>query len=302
MHKSSIGRGLIPAIYRTLFIIFIFLAGCSALDRSPIRVSRDVVVPSSTIVPSSTLMPDPTDIPAPTRSATAAQPSTPAETSSPTATPAETEIPTVTATPTVGMTQPPPEGIVNVAQANCRYGPGAAYLYKFGLYQGISVEIQGRTDRGDWVYVLPLWYETGCWIKASLLDVTGEIFSVEPYYGSLPFQEYYPPPEITGLTRKGDEVWIAWSDVGMTEDKYRGYLIEAWLCTDGQLVFSPVGIDGTFVVLKDEAGCDEPSKARIFTAEKHGYSKWRIIPWPPAEEQGWDADEGGWRHRAPLSG
>ena len=107
--------------------------------------------------------------------------------------------------------------------------------------------------------------------------------SVEPYYGILPFSEYYPPPKITGLTRKGDEVWIAWEDVGMTEDKYRGYLIEAWLCQEGETVFTPVHIDGTFVILTDKAGCDEPSKARIFTAEKHGYSKWRIIAWPPHE-------------------
>jgi hypothetical protein len=297
MHENAIARDFVPAIYRlyvhAIFAASLFLAGCSALGRSPVQRSGDIVVASSTSVPSSTLISDPSDTPAPTRSATAVQSSTPTEISSPTATSAETEIPTVTVTPTAAKTLPPPDGVVNVAQANCRYGPGAAYLYKFGLYQGISVQIQGRTDRGDWVYVLPLWYETGCWIKASLLDVTGDLFSVEPYYGTLPFQEYYPPPEITGLTRKGDEVWIAWSDVGMTEDKYRGYLIEAWLCRDGQLVFTPVGIDGTFVILKDEPGCSEPSKARIFTAEKHGYSKWRVIPWPPAEKHNSDADERG---------
>ena len=172
---------------------------------------------------------------------------------------------------------------MNVAQVNCRYGPGAAYLYKFGLYQGISVEIQGRTDRGDWVYVLPLWYEDGCWIKADLLEVSGDIFSVEPYYGSLPFSDIYPPPWITDVRRDGDQVFIAWSDVRMTVDKYRGYLIEAWLCVDGELIFTPVNVDGLVVVLSDEAGCHEPSWGRIYSAEKHGYSKWRIIPWPAHE-------------------
>ena len=233
---------------------------------------------TSTETATSTVTVMPTATPTPTVT------ETPTVSSTATNTPTPTETPTITATPTITPTPQPPKGVVNVAQANCRYGPGAAYLYKFGLYQGISVEIQGRTDRGNWVYVLPKWYETGCWIKASLLDITGDVFSVAPYYGILPFSEYYPPPVITGLTRKGDEVWIAWEDVGMTEDKYRGYLIEAWLCKDGEVIFTPVHIDGTFVILKDEAGCSEPSKARIFTAEKHGYSKWRIIAWPPAVE------------------
>jgi len=167
-----------------------------------------------------------------------------------------------------------------VAQANCRYGPGWAYLYKYGLYEGISVEILGRNERGDWAFVLPLWYESGCWIKADLLEITGDIFSVEPYYGTLPFSDIYPPPWITEVTRDGNEVYIAWSDVRMTADKYRGYLLETWLCQDGELVFTPVNIDGLWTTLVDEPGCSKPSWGRIYSAEKHGYSKWRIIPWP----------------------
>jgi len=188
--------------------------------------------------------------------------------------------PTGTLTPTVTQTLPPPEGFVNVAQANCRYGPGWAYLYKFGLYEGISVEIQGRSERGDWVYVLPLWYETGCWIKADLLEISGDVFSVEPYYGTLPFSDIYPPPWITEASRDGDEVFIAWSDVRMTADKYRGYLLETWLCQDGDLVFTPVNVDGLWATFIDQPGCSEPSWGRIYSAEKHGYSKWRLIPWP----------------------
>ena len=78
-------------------------------------------------------------------------------------------------TPTITETPLPPEGFVNVDRAHCRYGPGAAYLHEYGLLKGIPVEIQGRTDRGDWLYVLPLWFETGCWIKADLLEITGDI-------------------------------------------------------------------------------------------------------------------------------
>jgi hypothetical protein len=113
-----------------------------------------------------------------------------------------------------------------------------------------------------------------------LLDITGDIFSVEPYYGTLPFSDIYPPPWITEVTRDGDEVFVAWSDVRMTADKYRGYLLETWLCKDGELVFTPVNVDGLWTTFIDEPGCSEPSWGRIYSAEKHGYSKWRLIPWP----------------------
>ncbi len=228
-------------------------------------------MPTSTLTPTSTYTPQPSDTHIPSATPTVTKTVTP------------TRTPTISHTPTITQTLPPPEGYVDVAQANCRYGPGWAYLYKFGLYQGIPVEILGRTDRGDWVYVLPLWYETGCWIKADLLEVTGDIFNVEPYYGQLPFSDIYPPPWITEVTRTGDEVFLAWSDVRMTVDKYRGYLIETWLCQDGELVFTPVNIDGLVTVFNDEAGCSEPSWGRIYSAEKHGYSLWRLIPWPSHE-------------------
>lgn len=261
---------LLKTVLILLFgLSIVFLIGCApASAPTPPRLTN-TYLPTITIAPTRTFTPKPSDTPTSSATPTATKTATP------------TKTPSITLSPTVTQTLPAPEGFVKVAQANCRYGPGWAYLYKFGLYEGISVEILGRTDRGDWVYVLPLWYETGCWIKADLLEVTGDIFNVEPYYGDLPFSLIYPPPWITEVTRSGDEVFIAWSDVRMTEDKYRGYLIEAWICQDGELVFTPVNIDGLTTVFTDEAGCNEPSWGRIYSAEKHGYSKWRLIPWPP---------------------
>ena len=253
----------------------ILMAGCSMVDTA--ATQTPTTSPINITTPSSTIAPTRTSAPLPTETATLTMTSTTTKTLTP------TQTATITRTPTITLTPTPPEGFVNVAQANCRYGPGAAYLYKFGLYQGISVEILGRTDRGDWVYVLPLWYEDGFWIKADLLEVSGDVFNVEVIHGSLPFSDIYPPPWITEVRRDGDEVFLAWSDVRMTVDKYRGYLIEAWLCVEGKLVFTPLNIDGLVVVLIDEAGCSEPSWGRIYSAEKHGYSKWRTIPWPAHE-------------------
>jgi len=273
---SNMGiRVLTQSGYLIFSIALILLAGCSAADNTvakiPATSKTGKITPSSTIVPTITTTPQPTETSTPTMIYTATKTMT------------STQTATKTLTPTITLTLTPPEGFVDVAQANCRYGPGAAYLYKFGLYQGISVKILGRTDRGDWVYVLPLWYEDGCWIKADLLEVSGDIFKVEVNHGSLPFSDIYPPPWITEVRRDGDEVFLAWSDVRMTVDKYRGYLIEAWLCVDGKLVFTPLNIDGLVVVLTDEPGCSEPSWGRIYSAEKHGYSKWRTIPWPAHE-------------------
>jgi len=169
-------------------------------------------------------------------------------------------------------------------QANCRYGPGGAYLYEWGLYPGNRVDILARNDRADWVYVHPWYFQGDCWVRTDLLEIIrGDIMSLQPFYGLLPFSELYKPPRTVNAVRAGDEVTVMWSSVWMTEDDYRGYLIEAWLCVDGQIAFTPVAIDGTVIILQDEAGCLQPSSARIYTAEKHGYTEWRLIAWPPHE-------------------
>jgi hypothetical protein len=72
----------------------------------------------------------------------------------------------------------------------------------------------------------------------------------------------------------------------MTTDDDRGYLIEAWLCLGGQLIFTPLRTtqyEQTTIYVQDEAGCSQPSGARLYTAEKHGYTQWVIIPWPSHE-------------------
>jgi len=33
----------------------------------------------------------------------------------------------------------------------------------------------------------------------------------------------------------------------------------------------------------DEAGCLQPSSARVYTAEMHGYTEWRRVDWPVHE-------------------
>jgi hypothetical protein len=153
-------------------------------------------------------------------------------------------------------------------------------LYKYGLYDGYQVEIVGRNVLGDWAYVKALGFPDPCWVKASLLEIAGDIFSVDPYYSRLPYSALYQPPPGVHAERNGEQVTISWIEVWMTEDDYRGYLIEAWLCQDGHVVFTAIRSDINIVNVIDQAGCMEPSSAKLYTAEKHGYTSWVPIPWP----------------------
>ena len=216
-----------------------------------------------------------TSLPSVTSTLAPSQTPSPTETSLPTETATETQ--TASPLPSLG----PVEGKVNVDRANCRYGPGAGYLYEYGFVRDLPIDVLGRTPNGEWVFVQGLWYHSGCWIKTELLSLPDiDIMRVGEYYGVLPYSEYYPPPQLAGVTRDQDTVTVAWIDVGMTEDKYRGYLIEAWVCENAEIEFLPVNIDGTSTNFTDEAGCSAPSYARIYSSEKHGYSFWREIPWP----------------------
>ncbi len=232
--------------------------------------------PTNTPPPTRTSTSIPTATPSPTATASPTQTETPTPAGTPTDTPTPSRTPTITPTPTYD----PPDARVEV-QANCRYGPGAAYLYEWGLYPRDRVEIYGRNDQGTWVYVDPWTYMDRCWVKTEFLDVfRGDVFNAPPYYGRLPLSDLYRPPTNVSAQREGDRVIINWTPVWMTEDDDRGYLIEAWVCQDRQIVFTPIHVDQPPAFVIDEAGCMEPSSARLYTAEKHGYTRWVLVPWP----------------------
>jgi hypothetical protein len=244
-------------------------------EPGPGATASPIPIPSPTAKssPTRTATSIPTDTPAPSPT------STPSGTPTPAYTPTASLTPTITLTPTATPTYKPIAAIV-LDQANCRYGPGAAYLYEYGLYPGVRVDIIGRNDLGDWAYVHPWTFFDRCWVRSDLLEIRGELFEAPPYYSRLPFGELYQPPTNVRASRNGDQVTIAWDPVWMTEDDYRGYLIEAWLCQDGQLLFTPLRSDETQVFVTDEAGCSEASGARLYTAEKHGYTQWVLVRWP----------------------
>jgi hypothetical protein len=121
-----------------------------------------------------------------------------------------------------------------------------------------------------------------CWLKASLMNVRGDVMSLAP--GSLPLPEspYYGPLTGVSSVRYGETVTISWNPLVLRagdESEQDPYLIEAWVCRGGQLIFVPIGSPVTYVDVRDEPGCSEPSHARVYGVEKHGYTAWVTIPW-----------------------
>jgi hypothetical protein len=222
--------------------------------------------------------------PTPTPAPTGTTPFTPSAepTRTQTYTPTQTRAPTEPFTPTPSPTYAVLHGEV-LELSNCRYGPGAMYLYKYALIPGSNLEVFGRIDSGDWILVRAIGGTNPCWVKASLMDLKGDVQSVEPVYLPLPQSPYYG--QLTGIsaTREGDLVTVSWNGMQLRagdETASPIHLVEAWVCRDGELVFIPLGTDANFVVIEDQAGCPEPSHARLYGVEKHGYTSPVEISWP----------------------
>jgi hypothetical protein len=257
-----------PLVYLVL-ALSIILAGCSLPFANP----RPQAVLPLTSTPSP--VPSHTPSPFPTLTLT----STPTSTTTPTLTPSLT--PTITATPTPSPTSVLP--LVTVKeQANCRYGPGTAYLYAQGLYAGDTGVAGGRNDYGTWVWIKPDktgWY---CFAALSVLDVEKgrDIMRLPVSHWPLPHSTFYPPPSNIQATRAGNKVAITWNKVKMTEDDDRGYLIEANICQDGNLVFVAVNPMKPSYVFRDDQDCSSKSSGLLYTVDKHGYSNPVKIRWP----------------------
>ena len=267
MNKKRLIRELI-----LVWVMFMFSAtACDlALVVQPIAepVATRTPIPSATrtvvILPTATASPSPTPLP--------------------TATPAPTQTPTPTSTPTPIPTYTVLRGQVLV-RSNCRYGPGAVYLYKYGLVPGSNLDVIGRTDLGTWILVQAIGGNNPCWVKASLMDIKGDVMNVEPTYIPLPPSPYYRPPTGVSAVREGDEVTISWNPISLRagdDQASPSYVVEAWVCVDGLLVFTPLGSYVPIVSVQDQAGCSEPSHARLLAAEKHGYTRPVEVPWPQA--------------------
>jgi hypothetical protein len=160
------------------------------------------------------------------------------------------------------------------------------------------MNVIGRNEAGTWLLLNDGGHDQPCWIRTEQGKFIGggdvvshNILIVNPDLALPRAYNLYRPPTGVQAFRNGTKVTVTWNGVWMTEDDYEGYLIEAWLCKNGQLIFTPKkfklplsqNIEGVtqYLPLTDEPGCQQPSHARIYTVEKHGYTLFVNIPWPP---------------------
>ena len=281
-NNRTASRRSIPILGLTLILA---LASCKPTGIQETWLTSPI--PASVAAVTQPVSQTPLPTPSPSQTATITASFTPSETPAPsftaTHTLAPSETPTATITPTFAILR----GKV-LQQANCRYGPGAPYLYKYGVYPDTVLEIIGRTEAGTWVVVRAIGGTNPCWVKADLIEIRGDVMAVAPMYLELPHSPYYGAMTKVSASRDGDEVTVSWGGIQLRagdDSEQTPYVIEAWVCKDGVLVFTPVGSYGFSTRIADEPGCQAASHGRITAAEKHGYTAWVEIPWPTHTEK-----------------
>ncbi len=223
----------------------------------------------------------PTATPTPVPTATATFTRTPTSTATVTPTPSRTATPTITLTPSITPTPTFDFPDVEVTtQAHCRYGPHTAYLHAGDLYPGDHGLVWNRNHGSSWLWVKWDKQSWACWVSASVVEVEGDVETVGIYYHPLPKSSLYGPVKDVDAKRKGNDVVVSWDSVWMTEDDFRGYLIEANVCRDGYMVPVIVHTNDTSQLFDDDPLCEADSSAKIYAVEKHGYTSPVNIDWP----------------------
>lgn len=269
--------------FSLLILASLSLSACG-LTTPPAATGTPPILTSATPAPATatnTVVPKPTD----TFTFTP-----PTQTLSPTPTATGTPSPTETSTATPVPTYVKLRGKVLVDQAVCHYGPGAPYLYKYGVYKGSNLEIIARAEPGEYIEIQAIGGNNPCWVNPKYMEIKGDLMTVQPIdpiNAKLPMSPYYAPPTRYSAAREGNKVTVFWSPLVLRagdNSEQIPYIVEAWVCKDGQIIFHPYGTYQFAVEVEDQPGCAAPSHARLIAAEKHGYTRPVEIPWPQAEQ------------------
>lgn len=250
------------------FALILLLAACTLPSAAPVNVPNPAATTAAPPTPISTDTPTPTLAP-PTETLT----STPIPPTSTT-----TDIPFVESL----------DATVTADLLSCRYGPGAEYLYLYGLKKGANIQLIGRTDGNNWVMVKG---KNLCWVNTKFIETKGDPQTLQVMYPDgykLPVSPYYSAPTVLSAVRdpnNSKNVTVKWTDValraGDEEDENMFiYIAEIWRCEGGKMIFDPLASNYPEVTFVDEVGCSIPSHGRVFFQEKHGFAGPAEIPWP----------------------
>ena len=217
----------------------------------------------------------------------------------PTRTPYTSDTPTLVFTPTLTPTIPPtrtptpqPPGVSVLVNTECLFGPNPAYISMYNVLSGSTQIAIGRNQDTSWMYIFGSDHKNPCWVRTALLKVFNGAFTDAPVTLPpvlTPYTTLYPAPSAASASRVGNFVSIFWLPVPMTEADYNGYLVEAWVCQDGQLVFVSKNYITSFdknstmlaVSVTDEPGCSQPSSARVYAVTTNAYTTFaKVLPWP----------------------
>ncbi len=256
----------------TSLILIFLLTACTLPSAAPTDQTNAPALVATTTVVSSTAFP--TDTQAPTLAL-------PTETLTPTPIP-PTDTPT--AIPVVESLA----ATVTADLLSCRYGPGAEYLYLYGLKKGANIQLIGRTNGNNWVMVKG---KNLCWVNTKFIEINGDPQTLQVTYPdgyALPVSPYYSAPTVLSAVRDPNNtknVTVEWTDVtlraGDEEDENMFiYIAEVWRCENGKMIFDPLASNYPEVTFVDEEGCSIPSHGRVFFQEKHGFAGPAEIPWP----------------------
>jgi hypothetical protein len=226
-----------------------------------------------------------------TDTATASPEPSATATATDTATPAPTDTPIPTATPT--FVESLRAKVIVDGRLSCRFGPGAPFLYKFTYGKGTTIELLGRMEYSNWVLTRAVGGTNRCWVNGGpeFLEVTGDLMSLAPVdpHIVLAWSPYYTNG-MSGVsaTRSGSVVTVRYNGLRLRagdDSEQTPYVVEAWVCQGGEFVFTAEGSYNFAIEVIDEPGCDEVSHGRVAAAEKHGYTPFVEVAWPPFEQQ-----------------
>jgi hypothetical protein len=197
---------------------------------------------------------------------------------------------TASVTPTLEFTATP-TGPLNgtvLQRSNCRYGPGAFFLYKIGMREGAAIEVVGRSVDGGWAYIQFKGTTNLCWINSQLIQAEGDLMSLPDRYpdgSSLPYATDYGPVTINSVTGGGGSVTVEWLDLGLPDyalpdEPEVQYVVQVWSCANGEPAFYSFGTNETEMTFTVDDSCGQISRADVVAQNKAGVSGITQIPLP----------------------
>ena len=205
--------------------------------------------------------------------------------------PTDTDTPTAMTTPPTDTATPQPPTVTVQVHTQCLFGPDPAYISMYDILANSQQVAVGRNQDTSWLYVQGSDHKYPCWVKAALVKVNTGSFTDPPVVNPVltPYTTLYPPPPAVSAARSGNDVTIFWLPVAMTEQDYNGYLIEAWVCQGGQLVFVPKNYFTSFdknstmmaVKITDEPGCSRTfQRPHLYRYNHWLFNPEKCISWP----------------------